>query len=415
MDNSPLHHTKPVLHIFLLCAGLSLFSFTVSAGITVTLTDLIIIFSIIYSFIINRSYQLSPVLIAMTFFAITSFLSGFLNTINDHTFFTGNFLANYFRVLGILGMILFFPPLQNKIGHDRLALGTLWTLRIHAILIFADAFFVNPINWEGSSMVLAKSGNDFNRPRGLFIEPSFYGIYAGISLLYILQIERNFKINILKLWDIILFSLSLIASTSASAIGLLILFLYEIFRKYGRISPGKIMISLSALSLIVIILSSRFQQSTWTGLNVKYVIEKVGSLRYGLQNENIRVRIFGGWIFAGKIIEEYPLFGVGLGGENQNRILRRMGEFHEGNVASEQIAYGPGSVMPISVVIFTGFLGLIPYLYTLFWVIKSSSSRIIGKGLIAICFMWGNAFAPIIWWYVCLGISVNYNKNILTS
>ena len=350
----------------------------------------------------------------MIFFAISSFLSGFFNTINDHTFFTGNFLANYFRVFGILGMILLFPPLQNKIGHDRLAIATLWVLRIHATLIIADAFFVNPINWEGSTMVLAKSGNDFNRPRGLFIEPSFYGIYAGISLLYILQIERNMKIRILKLWDIIFFSLSLIASTSASAIGLLILFLYEIFRNYGRISPGKIMLSLSTLVLIIIILSSRFQQSTWTGLNVKYVVEKVGSLRYGIQNENIRVRIFGGWIFAGKIIEEYPLLGVGLGGENQNRILRRMGEFHEGKVTSEQIAYGPGSVMPISVIIFTGLIGLIPYLYSLFWVIKSSSSRLIGKGLIAICFMWGNAFAPIIWWYVCLAISINYNKKVFT-
>ena len=355
----------------------------------------------------------SPVFYAIIFFAIVSFLSGMANSILDYTFITGNFLANYIRIFGLVGMVLLLPPLQKKIGHNRLAKATLWVLRIHAILIIADAFFPNPLDWSGSNIMLSERIVDFNRPRGLFVEPSFFGIYAGLSLLYILQIEKNIGKRYFTTLDIILFSLSMITSTSASAIALLFLFLYELFKRYGKFNPGKLFMSLFAIFLIVGLLSSRFQKSTWTGINLGYVIEKVGNLRYGIKDENIRVRIFGGLIFSLKVIEDYPLLGVGLGGENQNRILRRMGILVEGpNVTSEQIAYGPGSVMPISVLVHTGLIGLIPYIFIFLWIVKSSRSSLIGKSLIAVCFMWGNAFAPMVWWYICLGISTNTYKNI---
>ena len=105
-------------------------------------------------------------------------------------------------------------------------------------------------------------------------------------------------------------------------------------------------------------------------------------------------------------MKESPLLGVGLGGQNQNRVLRRMDAFFEGTVESEKISFGPGAVIPVTVLIFTGILGLIPYLFVLYWLFRSHQTRIIAKCILAISFMWGNAFAPIIWWYICLAVSL---------
>jgi len=407
--------SKPLLNIILICAGISLFSIIFSGLMTITLTDIVVAILIFYAFFINRLMLLGPVFYAILFFAIVSFLSGIVNTITDHTFFTGNFLVNYIRVLGLVGMVLLLPPLQNKIGHNRLAKATLWVLRLHAIFVIADAFFDNPLDWSGGNIVLSERVFDFNRPRGLFIEPSHFGIYAGLSLLYILQVERNRGERYIGVFDIILFAISMIISTSASAVALLLLFLFELSKRGGSFNRAKILFSLFVFSIIVSLSTNRLNQKLGTGINLGYIVEKIGSFRHGIKDENIRVRIFGGWIFSMKIIEEFPLLGVGLGGENQDRILRRMGELHEGKKTSEQIAFGPGSVMPISILIFSGLIGLLPYLYIFYWMVKSSRTRIMGKGLIAICFMWGNAFAPMIWWYICLGISTNNYKKVLSA
>ena len=108
-----------------------------------------------------------------------------------------------------------------------------------------------------------------------------------------------------------------------------------------------------------------------------------------------------------------PFFGIGLGGKNQDRILRRMDILYADRTPSEEMAFGPGSVMPISVAIQTGLIGLVFYLLVFFSVVFKVKSRLIGKSLVAVFFMWGNAFAPIVWWYVSLGISMS-NKKLST-
>ena len=406
-----MYKTKLSFSILFICACISLFSIapvSIRGFITVAISDIIIGILLIYGFFINRSYSKSPISYFVLAFVLSTYISGLVNVLTDHTFFPKNFLTNYIRIVGLLGMVFLLPSFLNKIGHKQIAKSTLWILRIHVALIFLDAYFVNPFTFVGSKIALAESGIDYHRPRGMFAEPSFFGIYAGLSSLYILQVEKNLNHIIFTFVDILMIILSLIISTSVSSIAFMLLFLIEILR-YRKLRFNTLSL-LVISSTLVFVLSSSFQTAKSAGLNAKYIIEKVGQLRLGAKDENIRVRILGGFIFASKIIEESPFLGIGLGGKNQDRVLRRMDILYADGTSSEEMAFGPGSVMPISVVVSTGLIGLVFYLLVFFSVVFKVKSRLVGKSLVAVFFMWGNAFAPIVWWYVSLGISMSNKK-----
>ena len=210
--------------------------------------------------------------------------------------------------------------------------------------------------------------------------------------------------------DLPFLGMAMIASTSASAVILFVFFLFEYFRTQKNSFSFKNLVSLILLFFIATFLGSRFQKESSTGINLKYVTDKVSHFRYGVNDENIRVRILGGFILSNHILQKSPLLGVGLGGANQNRLLSSLGVLYKGKTTSEDVSFGAGSVMPISVFIATGLLGTLPYIFIFIFLLISSKSNIIGKGFIAVWFMWGNAFAPMIWWYVTFGISFNYKQ-----
>ena len=402
-----------MLYPVLICAGISLFGISTFWLVSLTLTDMLIFILIIYALVKNRIFFRGIIFYIMAFFTMIALLSGFINAITDYsTFATNNFIANYFRIVGLFGMVSLFPPLQNKIGHTKLAIATLWIVRMHALFVLADAFFTNPFDWSGSEMMLNQRSIDFNRPRGLFVEPSFFGIYTGLSLFYILQVQCNTKKLFFKPLDLLFIGLAMIASTSASAVILFLFFLFEYFRTQKKSFSFKRLGSLILLFLVATSLGNQFQKETSTGINLQYVINKVSHFRYGFKDENIRVRILGGFILSNQILQKSPLLGIGLGGENQNRFLSSLGVLYEGKITSEDVLFGPGSVMPISVFIATGLLGTLLYILIFIFLLVSSKSNIIGKSLIAVWFMWGNVFAPMIWWYVTSGISFNYKKKL---
>ena len=170
----------------LICAGISLFSVSTFWFVSLTLADMLIFTLIAYALIKNRIIFRGIVFYVMAFFVIVALFSGFKNGIMDYsTFAINNFIANYLRIIGLFGMVTLLPPLQNKIGHNKLAMATLWIVRIHALFVLADAFFTNPFDWSGSHITLNQTLTDFNRPRGLFTEPSFFwNLYWYIFILY---------------------------------------------------------------------------------------------------------------------------------------------------------------------------------------------------------------------------------------
>lgn len=392
-------------YVVLICAGISLFSFLIVGSFTLSITDVVIGILILYGLFVNRMIYRGTVFYVILFFAIVCLLSGVVNASLDSTFFVENFILNYIRIIGLVLMVLLFPPLQSKIGNNRIALATLWILRVHAVLIIADAFLPNPIDWTHSGIGWSERTVDLSRPRGLFVEPAYFGIYAGLSLLYILQVERNTGVRILGSLDIILFSLSLIVSAAVSSIGLLLLFLYEITQRKGNTQRVKLLIVLLLIFLSVTVLARQFQKNTSIRSNLEYIVKKVGNLRYGLEDERIRVRGLGSVLFSLEVINSSPLLGVGLGGKNQNRILYKLHQPVNTGAASEEYTYSTNITFS-SVIIGSGLIGLLLYSYILLWMLKSNETRIIGKCLLIISFMWGNAFAPIVWWYVCLSLSL---------
>ena len=116
------------------------------------------------------------------FLSIAILVSGILNLVTDQGFYFGNFLINYIRIIGIIMTLFFLPSLLRRIGQERMVLGTLWVVRLHAVLIIADSFFYNPFMWVGSGISLNLSGSEFSRPIGLFGEPSFFSVYMGLVL-----------------------------------------------------------------------------------------------------------------------------------------------------------------------------------------------------------------------------------------
>ena len=90
----------------------------------------------------------------------------------------------------------------------------------------------------------------------------------------------------------------------------------------------------------------------------------------------------------------------------ENRILYQLGEPVNSGLPSEFISFG-STVMFSSVIIGTGLIGFLSYAFIFLWMFKSHRTRIMGKSLVAVSFMWGNAFAPMVWWYICLGVSMS--------
>ena len=194
--------------------------------LTTSPADLTIFILLLYSFLKLRMIVWSTVAKMSLLLSIAILLSGILNLVTDQDFYFGNFLINYVRIIAIVMVLFFLPSLLRRIGHKEMVLGTLWVIRLHALLIIADSFFYNPIMWVGSGIAWNLSGNEFSRPIGLFGEPSFFSVYMGIVLFYVLQGEKNLNMSFFKIFDIVLISFSLIAAASVSAIGILFLFLF---------------------------------------------------------------------------------------------------------------------------------------------------------------------------------------------
>jgi len=366
--------------------GISLFSFTTLGFISVSFTDIMIGLLILYALFINQLMLRSFVFYAMLFFAIICFFSGVVNFSLDSTFVLGNFIANYIRIIGLVVMLLLFPPLLRKIGHDRLVQATLWVLRLHALIVIADVFMHNPFWGE----------IDLNRPRGLFGEPSFFGIYMGLSLFYILQVEYNTGTRYLTFIDIALFCLSLLASISLSSVGFLCMFLFFLIRKYQ--TKGKLKLFMTIALLVVFI--GMFAPN----LRLNYLVNKIGSLDQGLQNESVRVRLLGSVLLSMKVLDESPLLGAGLGGANVRRLFDQYGEL-EGVKHSENSTLSL-TFAPAAVLVGAGIIGFLPFVLIYIWLLRNSKTRLIGISLLMASFMWGMAFAPVAWWYICLAISL---------
>lgn len=394
---------RPGLLLFCIVLGVSLFNFFfffhgLGQNLTLTIADIVVGGLILYAFFVNRLSLRSPILYATLFFAGVSLLSGLVNAGTDHTFNLGDFSIEYIRILGLVAMVFLLPSLQRKIGHDRLAQATLWVVRLHALVVVADSFKVFSINWLAAVGIVWTDREEAYRPGGLFEEPSFFGIYMGLSLFYILQVERNTGNRYIRVFDIILFSLALIASASISSIGILSLFLLVlVIMRSGMISKVKVLISVLVLAFLLGGLATTLPD-TGPGRRLTYLKDRVSILRPSqFEDASGRQRLIGSTLLMREVLKEAPLLGTGLGGTNLHRLFNMSWQFDS-----------PPSLTltPILVVAATGIIGFLPFVFIYGWTLKMPESRLIGVSLVAVAFMWGGPFEPILWWYICLAVSL---------
>jgi hypothetical protein len=367
-------------------------------SLTLAVADIVIALLLLYALWDNPFTIRSPVVYATLCLAGVTLLSGTANAWTDPTFDLGDFSIDYVRIVGLVVMVSLLPSLARKLGHDRLAQGTLWAVRLHVFLVLADTMFGSPLTFESGGVALLSQGaaGFSSRPLGLFGEPSFFAIYVGLSLAYILQVERNTAARYIRVSDIVLIGLALVGSTSISSFLVLVAFLLYLVTRSGLRDRAKISVGVAvfALSLSLFVRTSdTVQRENWENL-----VRRVWAIQpLQFVDGSSRQRLIGSSLMTMRVLEDAPLLGRGVGGKNLNRLYDR---YEEG--------FMPFSLttIPAQVIAAIGIIGLLPFVFVCGWMLAARETRLIGLSFVAVAFMWGGAFEQILWWYVCLGVSL---------
>jgi hypothetical protein len=400
-------HNRLIVPTFI-ALGVSLFGFFVRFSspfgqtLTLAVTDMVIGLLLLDRVFRNRLIIVrSPVAYAVLCFAGVSLLSGIVNLWTDRTFDFGDFWIDYVRIIGLVAMVFLLPSVMRQIGHDRLAQSILWVMRLHAFLVFTDSLIALPLNWSADGVSWALGASDFTRPRGLFAEPSFFAVYMGLSLFYLLQVERNTRTRYIRLSDIILFSLALVASDSVSAVVVLGVFLMALAMRSGLKYRAKIAVGVTLSAVLFGLFAIAFQD-TGPGRHWNNTVRRVSAvLPHQFEDGSSRQRLLGSSLTMLEVLSEAPLLGTGLGGTNLNRLMERYWQYDPYRLVALSL-----TTIPANVIAATGLLGFLTFVFIYGWTLKTPETRLIGLSLIAMAFLWGGAFEPILWWHVCLAVSL---------
>ena len=261
--------------------------------------------------------------------------------------------------------------------------------------------------WVGSGIALNLSGNEFSRPIGLFGEPSFFSVYMGIVLFYILQGEKNLNMRFFKIFDIVLISFSLVAAASVSAIGILFLFLFLIIMRGDLLVKMKSILGILFFVIITGFFINSYRDTgprkTW-----EYLIRRLGAVQVDkFEDSSGRQRIIGSTLFGIEVLKGAPLLGKGLGGANTLRAIDNYIQYD-----SQRSAFLSTTLIPVTVIASAGLLGFLPFLLIYILIFKNLNTRLMGMSMFFVAFMGGGAFEIILWWNICLAISCSNLINI---
>ena len=182
--------------------------------------------------------------------------------------------------------------------------------------MFFDVVSFNLFDWEGDYITLNTDFEDSKaiqgRPRGLFVEPAFFGVFMGIVLTLVMQFENNSNQTIFSLSDCIVIFLALVFSSSASSI-----FIALLFASYYILFRGNILSSLKSAfrsSFLTVFLVSLLIAGG-AGTIVTYNISRLTNIA-ALEDSSSVGRLLGSTLFSAKVASEKPFTGIGLGGAN---------------------------------------------------------------------------------------------------
>ena len=394
----------PVLIVF----GISLFSYDSSyyatyIPFTISVPDIVVILMLFYAFFKVRTALVVPISSLVSFLAGVLLISGIYNYLSFPLFDLQNFSLNYIRVIAIVAMVYFFPPLFNKIGGDNIANTTVWIIRLHCLVLFIDAFGFLPVQLEPGLGVST-------RPTGFFYEPGWFGVWIGLAVLYVIQAEKNYDNSYFNFFDIIFISFAIILSTGVRGAIFLAIIWFVLFFRIGLKARLRLIGAFLIMAMFVALGGERFlpivpdnDKPNLTA--IQYFKDRISVLIPGnnFRDGSVMDRVESTSTATFYTLKDAPLLGIGLGGNNWEN---RLPIYHDITNIGGNIAGKSGtSMMILGSFVAGGILGLIFFSLIGLKLFFNSSTRIIGLGLGVAAFIWGGTFETFIWYFVTLAIT----------
>ena len=380
--------------VFLAVFGLTLFGVNpFSLPVPVNIADVTLAILIGYSLLHYGRMTINGISRATVLLALIIAASGAVNTLREPAFDMGNFLTNYIRVMGITAGVLFLPSLLRRIGHDTLARASAMALVVHALVVIADASSLIPAQWLPHTELGVRAS-------GLFREPSFFGLFVGMALLYIAQVQRNEHRTYLGAIPLGIILAAVFISTAVGGIllaGLGVIVLYGGMSQRSRAGMVIVLVGLvMSLSLVIPIAPDTPIAKSWN-----YLADRAGQLNpVSLTDESARGRLLGSWELAFAATKEAPFLGTGIGGVSQTFTFEK----HKDTFTN---LFEAGTwTMLASVLQGAGILGLIPFSYIMLRMMMDSRTRWFGVGFAFASLLFGGVFDVYVWWNITLATSL---------
>ncbi len=221
-----------------------------------------------------------------------------------------------FKVFVVMVMAFTFPIFFSKISYFQLFNALIFVLRFHILLIFLDAVFYSPIDWGDTGVILNERDVDYDRPRGVFGEPSRFAIFQSILLATILFLDYRFKEIKLKSYDFFLGVASIMVSTSLfGAVVSVILLTQYLFYKLSQSSSltrtrtVNVFTIFSLITIAVIFF-------IFFGSQFEYIQSRFMNV-IAFSDGSTRARIIGGYLSFIDVLQNQPFSGYGGGNFNQ--------------------------------------------------------------------------------------------------
>tara|TARA_Y100000768_G_C23979747_1_gene685051 strand:+ start:324 stop:1535 length:1212 start_codon:yes stop_codon:yes gene_type:complete len=276
------------------------------------------------------------VLILTSFFLLFRYLIISLNYINFilasivlimtstgiyNYFFIENFypLSHFkivFKVFVVMIMAFTIPKFFSKISHSQLFDALIFVLRLHVLLLFLDAIFYSPIDWDDNGVIFNERIVDYHRPRGVFAEPSRFALFQSILLSTILFISYRFKEIELKSYDFFLGWASIIVSTSifGAVVSIILLTQYSFYKLNRSIYLSKntiknIFLTIFSITIIIVVY-------IFFDFNLEYIDSRfINAVTF--TDGSTRARIIGGYLSFIEVLQNQPFSGYGGGSLNE--------------------------------------------------------------------------------------------------
>ena len=383
--------------LFLAIFGISLFSFSIfpnSLPITLAYADVVIGLLLVYSLIRIGRFTPNSICYATLAFAMVILLSGIVNIWRDATFDIGNFAANYIRVIALVGIVFLLPPLLRRIGHDRLATATMWVVRLQCAVVLADSVSLIPAAWKLSPEILT-------RPIGMFDEPGWFGVWLGLSVFYVIQVQRNLKRQYIGPLDIGLVVVSVIASTGMRGVIIIGFAMALLFITMGMRTRLRVLSGIF-LTVGVLAFATEMFPDTGPGWGWDYVAGRGRNFSpFNMKDGSTQSRIDASGRLTYLLINDAPLLGTGLGGANQERLALRYYD-----PALPNLPVPSSDTMPTLALATGGLPGLLLFVFIVARVVMLPDTRLLGIGFALVAFAWGGLFESVIWWYFALAVAL---------